>query len=268
MLLTVLLIAEPALGPPSLLLPRKTASPAWARQLILGRSCSHSSQEHWDFCSQTAMSAPTASVLSLPSSSVLPKIKRGQLVDSHPIPQSSPDQLCLLQSFCCCRAVVQAAQASPCCCQVRGSYQRSHWEQGDSTRCPYTAGATSAALVKTSSHGEGLVLEVPGPVSSFEVGQEEADDQDSVWLCHKRGKCFLSVSPGFPKALVQSRRSTGWSLAAPDVKGDPQGFGRTWPAATPNPLSFLLLSSGGHTSAAESTSLSAPAAGVDVNVSL
>lgn len=62
-------------------------------------------------------------------------------------PRSNP-QLCLLQPFHCCRAAVQLIQASPCCCQVRGSYQskgipletrrshhvpvpsRSHW------RCP------------------------------------------------------------------------------------------------------------------------------------
>lgn len=104
------------------------------------------------------------------------------------------------------------------------------------------------------------MLEVPDPVSSFEVWQEGADDQDSVWLCHSRGKGFLSMSPAFPKALLQGRRSTEWSPAAPDVKGHPRGFGHTWPAATPYPLGFLLLSSGGHTSMAESTSLLAPAA--------
>lgn len=70
---------------------------------------------------------------------------------------------------------------------------------------------------------------------------------------------FLSMSPGFPQALLQSRRSTEWCLAAPDIKGDPQGFGHTWPAATLYPLDFFLLSSGGHTSMAESTSLLAPA---------
>lgn len=101
------------------------------------------------------------------------------------------------------------------------------------------------------------MLEVPGAVASFEVWQEEADDQDSVWLCHNRGKGFLSMSPSFPKALLQSRRSTEWSLAALE---DPQGFGHTWPAAPPYPLGFLLLSSGGHTSMAESPSLLAPAA--------
>lgn len=105
------------------------------------------------------------------------------------------------------------------------------------------------------------MLEVPAPVSSFEVWlfEEEAGDQDLVWLCHSRGKGSLSVSPCFPKALLQSR-STEWSLAAQDLKGYPQGFGHTWPAATPYPLGFLLLSSRGHTSMAESTSLLPPAA--------
>lgn len=68
------------------------------------------------------------------------------------------------------------------------------------------------------------------------------------------------MSPGFPKALLQSRRSMEWSLAVLDVKGDPQGFGHTWSAAIPSPLGFLLLSSRGHSSMAESTSLLAPAA--------
>lgn len=102
------------------------------------------------------------------------------------------------------------------------------------------------------------MLGVPSPVSSSEVWQEEVDDENSVWLCYKRGKGFLSTSPSFPKALLQSRRSTEWSLAASDIKGDPQGFGHTWPAATQYPLGFFLLSSGGHTSMAESTSLLAP----------
>lgn len=69
------------------------------------------------------------------------------------------------------------------------------------------------------------MLEVPAPVSSFEVWlfEEGLVDQDLVWLCHSRGKGSLSMSPCFPKALLQSR-STEWSLAAPDVKGDPPGF--------------------------------------------
>lgn len=69
------------------------------------------------------------------------------------------------------------------------------------------------------------MLEVPAPVSSFEVWlfEEGLVDQDLVWLCHSRGKGSLSMSPCFPKALLQSR-SIEWSLAAPDVKGDPQGL--------------------------------------------
>lgn len=100
------------------------------------------------------------------------------------------------------------------------------------------------------------MLEVPGAVASFEVWQEEADDQDSVWLCHNRGKGFLSMSPSFPKALLQSRRSRVVSGST----GGPPGFWSYLASCYPYPLGFLLLSSGGHTSMAESPSLLAPAA--------